>query len=391
MWYSGRTARHFWIQGRNRQRGPAHIGDTGRVGTSDEPRQRRHGSTGDTRVEAIATIFPPGRAARLGAGLWATAGATGLVAAVLPHGPGVQIAGWVGLGLAALAVAGIVLRHGERITRAVQFAMSLAGVAAVGGAVALAHGAATADAATLVYVTLTVYAASFYPDRALVAYLAFLDVSAGAALVATGVPGAPAAWAAVTLTTGAVAGAIRALEHALGRAANTDPLTGLMNRRALEPLLDRELARCARLGHPLCVAVIDLDGFKHVNDTLGHHAGDRLLVEVTRSWRSALRTFDVLARSGGDEFLLVLPSTSSNEAATVLQRLRRVHDQHFSAGIAQAAPGNAPSALLRRADAACYEAKKGGRRRTEIASDEAEPTPTMAGGRPVLTVMRRSG
>ncbi len=370
---------------------PARVGDTEAVGAHGPRHHRdRHGGEA-ARLEALGAIFPPQRAANLAAALWATAGVTGLVAAALPHGSGVHAVGWIGLGLTALLVAVLWRRRGDRISRAAQFGLSLLGVAAVGGAVALAHGAPTAFAATLVYVTFTVYASSFYPDRALVLYLAVLDVTAGAALFTAGVPGAPAAWAAVVLTTGAVAGCIRALEQALGRAANTDPLTGLMNRRALEPLLDRELARCARLGHPLCVAVIDLDGFKHVNDSLGHHAGDRLLVDVTRSWRSALRTFDVLARSGGDEFLLVLPSTSSGEASIVLRRLRRVHDQHFSAGIAQAVPGSTSAALLRRADAACYEAKKRGRRRTVVAAaDDAGTRPAALRTVPALTVVRRT-
>lgn len=371
---------------------PETLVGAGRVVDTEQVRTRwpRSRPSGDaTRIDLLGTIFPPRRAANLAASLWATAGATAVIGAVLPHGTGVRIAGWLGLGAAALVVAALWRWRGERLSRPVQFFVSLGAVAAVGGAVAMAHGVPTAFAATLVYVPVTVYAAGFYPDRALVVYLVFLAVTSAAALFTVGVPGAPATWGAVVLTTASVAGCIRALEHALGRAANTDPLTGLMNRRALEPLLERELARCTRLGHPLCVAVIDLDGFKHVNDTLGHHGGDRLLVAVTRSWRSALRTFDVLARSGGDEFLLVLPSTSAGAASTVLRRLQRVHDQQFSAGIAQATPGSTSAALLRAADAACYDAKRRGRGRTVVAGDRVADDRDRFRS-PALAVVRRS-
>jgi len=332
-----------------------------------------HIGGGASRLDVLDTIFSPRRAADMAATVWAIAGLTGIAAAALPHGTGVRVAGWFGLGVAALVVAAIWRWKGEHLSRPVQFLASLVGVLGVGGAVACAHGVPTAFAATLLYITITVYAASFYPDRALAVYLAVLTASSGAALLTSGVPGAPAAWVTVLLTTAAVAGCIRMLEHALGRAANTDPLTGLLNRRSLEQILERELARCTRIGHPLSVAVIDLDGFKHVNDTQGHHAGDRVLVDATTAWRTALRTVDVLARSGGDEFLLLLPSTSAEAAAVVLRRLRRLHDQRFSAGVAVAEPFDSVSGLLRRADEACYRAKQQGRSRTVVATVAARP------------------
>lgn len=343
-------------------------------------RNARRPRGGPTRVEVLDTIFPPRQAANLAAALWAAAAAVGIAGAALPHGAGVRVAVWWALAAAALAAALLWRWRGDRLSKAVQYLVSLLGVCWVGAAVAAAGPAPTAFAAALPYVIVTVYAASFYPDRALALFLAVLAATSGVALLSSGVAGAPAAWAAVVLTCAAVAGAVRALEHALGRAANTDPLTGLINRRALEPVLDRELARCSRLGHPLCIAVIDLDGFKHVNDTQGHHAGDRLLVDVTRAWRLALRTPDVLARSGGDEFLLLLPSTSADAAVTVLSRLRRLHDQPFSAGVAESRADTSMSTLLRRADAACYRAKQRGRGRTVVAEPvipaRRQPTPT---------------
>lgn len=340
---------------------------------------------GPTRLDVLDTIFPPRKAADLATGLWAVAGASGMVAGALSRG-GVRTADWWALGCVSLVVAGLWWWRGERLSRPVQYLVSLVAVLGVGVTVAHAGGTASIFAGVLLYVVVTVYAAGFYPDRALALFLLVLTGTSGAALLPSHVPGAPVAWGTVVLTCMAVAGCIRALEHALGRAANTDPLTGLINRRALEPVLERELARCSRLGHPLSVAVIDLDGFKRVNDTLGHHAGDRLLVDVTRAWRNGLRTPDVLARSGGDEFLLLLPSTSADAAATVLGRLRRLHDQAFSAGVAASGPDTSVSTLLRRADAACYRAKERGRGRTVVAEVASPARTARAEG-----ALRRSG
>lgn len=320
------------------------------------------------------SIFSSKRASTLAAASWILVGMTALGVTVVPHGVGVRLWGWVIFGILALGLGVWWHRKGEHVTRATQFVLSTCGLLGVGGAVACAHGVPTAFAIAPMYITLTVYAASFYPNRALALHLVVLAASSGIALLGSAVPGAPAAWLAILLTTLAVAGSIRALVHALARAATTDPLTGLANRRAFEPQLERELARWQRFGQGLCVAVLDLDGFKQVNDRRGHYAGDRLLVETTTAWRSALRAFDVLARSGGDEFLLLLPFTSTDTATAVLQRLRHLHDQRFSAGVSEAMPGDTPSGLLRRADAACYRAKELGRNRTVVAGTVARGT-----------------
>lgn len=319
------------------------------------------------RRDVIDTIFSPRLVARLGAVSWTVVGVTALALAVVPHGAGVRLWGWLGLGALALGMAALWHAKAEQLTRPMQFVSSTCGLLAVGGAIACAHGVPTAFAVATIYITLTVHAASFYPSRALATYLIVLAASSGVALLGSAVPGAAAAWVAIMVTTMAVASWIRVLVHAFARAASSDPLTGLTNRRTFEPQLERELARCLRFGHDLCVAVLDLDGFKQVNDTLGHHAGDRVLVETTAAWRGGLRAFDVLARSGGDEFLLLLPSASASTAFAVLERLRRLHDQRFSAGVTEAVPGDTPSGLLRRADAACYRAKELGRNCTVVA------------------------
>lgn len=149
------------------------------------------------------------------------------------------------------------------------------------------------------------------------------------------------------------------LVRELGSQARTDPLTSLPNRRWLPDELARTIARAERQEFDLCLAVIDLDHFKHFNDRNGHQAGDELLREAAYRWRSALRTSDFLARYGGDEFIALLPDCDPAEAETVIDRLRAATPAGLtsSAGIAIWDREETPTALIARADAALYAAK----------------------------------
>ncbi|MEO7152412.1 MAG: GGDEF domain-containing protein [Burkholderiaceae bacterium] len=160
----------------------------------------------------------------------------------------------------------------------------------------------------------------------------------------------------------------------------TDPLTGSDNRRALTEILEREIARALRDGHPLSIAMVDIDHFKKVNDTHGHAAGDAVLVHLTQVARSILRGNDAFVRYGGEEFVLVLSETASAGARYVATRLQQVlarqpcvYREHtipttFSAGVASLRSGDTEESLLRRADEAMYEAKRGGRNRVVATS-----------------------
>jgi diguanylate cyclase (GGDEF)-like protein len=106
------------------------------------------------------------------------------------------------------------------------------------------------------------------------------------------------------------------------RLARTDPLTGLANRRAFLDAARVELERARRLGHSITLACFDLDGFKTVNDRLGHRAGDELLCLVATRLREAIRVFDLPARLGGDEFMLLLPGLGADGAPRFLERLK---------------------------------------------------------------------
>jgi GGDEF domain-containing protein len=116
------------------------------------------------------------------------------------------------------------------------------------------------------------------------------------------------------------------------------------------------LAVAARSGQPMSLMAIDLDDFKAVNDSGGHHAGDQLLAELAEAWRTQLRRGDVLGRNGGDEFVLVVPGTGE-DAQVLLQRLREAHPAGWSAGLATQGQGDDFETLLRAADRDLYRDK----------------------------------
>ena len=151
--------------------------------------------------------------------------------------------------------------------------------------------------------------------------------------------------------------------------ADTDELTGLPNRRGWNRELTVALSTADRRQTPLCVALIDVDFFKAVNDERGHQAGDRLLKSAAAAWRSTLRPADVLARPGGDEFTLLLPDCDLDRATTVLERLREAtpSGRTCSIGVAQWDPAEHGDELVARADDALYRAKDSGRDRVVAA------------------------
>ena len=172
------------------------------------------------------------------------------------------------------------------------------------------------------------------------------------------------------------------LDHALEKIrqlARRDELTGLSNRRHMRELMAVEQARQRRTGLPLSVAVLDLDGFKRINDTYGHSGGDLVLKTFAQLTRDALRATDVLGRWGGEAFLLMLPDTDVTDASACVERMRarlarlsadaiapglRVT---FSAGVAEVQGAEALDAAIERADQAMYRAKVQGRDCTVIA------------------------
>ncbi len=171
----------------------------------------------------------------------------------------------------------------------------------------------------------------------------------------------------------------------LKRLSNTDHLTQLYNRRYMMEVLEREFQRAQRKASTISMVIMDIDHFKRVNDQFGHQNGDIVLSAIARLAREDRRSYDVAVRYGGEEFVLVLPETTHDEAVMVAERLReRVQQLTFSGelrelrvtismGIATY-PGNGLVTiedLIREADAALYRAKQGGRNRVVSMADQA--------------------
>src|SRR5882724_3006587 len=189
------------------------------------------------------------------------------------------------------------------------------------------------------------------------------------------------------------------LRRQFEQAALSDALTGFRNRRWLDQTLPRILQRHLHTSEPLCLAIMDIDHFKRVNDGFGHAAGDGVLVRVGRLVRDNLRPADFAARIGGEEFALILPQTSLPGAITAIERLREAiagtafaHDGRalprvtVSLGLVALERGVNPEQLLARADVALYAAKQGGRNRTDwpgrhAPQEKARRKPPRRGGR----------
>ena len=147
--------------------------------------------------------------------------------------------------------------------------------------------------------------------------------------------------------------------------ASYDSLTGVFNRHAMEAALDAEFSRAGRQGQVLSVALFDVDGLKRINDTYGHLAGDALLRSLASCAARCKRSYDIFGRWGGDEFMLALPNTAIKEAMTILARIRVAVSQDLpgvtlSFGASSSARDGCVADLLREADRALYQGKRGG-------------------------------
>jgi diguanylate cyclase (GGDEF)-like protein len=187
------------------------------------------------------------------------------------------------------------------------------------------------------------------------------------------------------------------LGRVLAEQARTDSLTGALNRRAMEEIALRETARSIRHGHPLCMIVLDVDHFKLLNDTRGHAAGDCALQALVQQVKSMLRKNDLIARTGGEEFTILLPDTSASAGIMAAERLRQAIqalDMNYenaslrltvSAGVAQFdARQGSWETMMRRADSAMYEAKEHGRNSVWPPLQSSEPRQTDVASLPAV-------
>ncbi len=174
---------------------------------------------------------------------------------------------------------------------------------------------------------------------------------------------------------------IHELESELQKTSNLmryDQLTGVLNRRGLEEMFEKEIARGHRHDTVMCVGLLDIDNFKKLNDSMGHDAGDDALVHLATVCRDTLRPQDTVARYGGEEFVILLPETNIEDAVAALTRLQReltkkffLHANEkvlitFSAGTTQMRPDDTQATVIKRADEAMYQAKQTGKNRVVV-------------------------
>ena len=161
----------------------------------------------------------------------------------------------------------------------------------------------------------------------------------------------------------------------LGKLATVDGMTGLLNRQRFLELAEMEFERSQRYGRPLSMLMIDIDLFKLVNDQHGHDIGDKVILDIAKLCRSISREIDLVARLGGEEFVILLPETSLLNAAALAERLRMAAQENrvslpaadlavtVSIGVAQCLPAIELAEMMKHADMALYAAKRAGRNR----------------------------
>ena len=294
--------------------------------------------------------------------------AISLLAALRPLSPASPVRLDAAVAAYALIVAIGLWWAGAR-TRGIMLHLVLgSAIVIISGTIAVSATQYGAVSTAFAFVWMALYASYFFSSRAAAGYLAAIAGGSSVALALNPLPFRPTVW---ILVLGTVLGSSVVLTVLLGRLrrlADTDQLTGVLNRRGLRIAAEPMLAVASRAGRPVTLVGIDLDDFKQVNDSGGHSAGDVLLRELTAAWRSRLRRGDLLGRNGGDEFVLLLPG-SEGDARVLVNRLRDAHPARWSAGIVEAGKGEVLDDLLRNADRAMYDVKSRRRERSETTAE----------------------
>ena len=306
--------------------------------------------------------------ARWAAALFAAGAALSLLSLALPHGGEVDEATAFVVALLALPFAAGLALAGDRVPRWFFHVVMGSGTVMITIGIHTAGGGRVAGSASVFYLWVAMFAAYFFTWRAVVVQLALITASYAGLLIVEHAPAGFALWAGMTGTAAATAFVLASLSGRLRALASTDSLTGLPNRRGWEVSLERELARASRRKSPLCVALLDLDNFKALNDERGHLAGDRMLKLVAATWLGLIRDTDVLARYGGDEFGVMLPDCPPKMANEIVERLSRANPEGetCSVGVAWATAEDDTQSLINRADRALYDAKGGGGGRVAV-------------------------
>jgi len=343
------------------------------------------------REERLAPAIPPVEpsprfAARVASGIFAGLALILFTTALLPY-PGPAEMGLFMVAGACAVVAVILHLAADRIGMLALQVATLCGTLLVSAHVLLTvEGPAMSD--EMLYGWLSLYAAYFFTVRQAAAQLGLMS----AAYLATLLVNAPsddvaASWLTLVGVIFPAAGLLRAVRDGvtqmvrdLAEAARTDTLTGLKNRLALEQEIRVEIERTLRTESELSIVIGDLDHFKAVNDELGHRAGDQALVRIGQALHTRRRAGDSIARTGGEEFTILLPGASEHEAYLVAERMRVAVERDFaddpvpltfSFGVATYPDhGRSADMVIEAADQALYAAKALGRNRSVIFNRE---------------------
>jgi diguanylate cyclase (GGDEF)-like protein len=321
----------------------------------------------------------PGTVATILAYLFALGGVLLFGTLLLPAHEGRDVGELVAVGVAAIVVAaGLFVGHKEIPLRVLRLLPAL-GTVLIG--LVVYFGGAEAAAAYGSFMSWVLVAAGMFFDlRLILQHGAFVVVVYAVALIGVDAPdetiGLRLAMTvgtvlAFALVMGGIGRRVRAVLSRLETAAHTDPLTGLLNRRALDQAFERELGRAERTAQPVGVVILDIDGFKRFNDERGHLHGDRALQRLGRVLGEKTRAEDCVARIGGEEFAIIAPDCDTAGALALAERLRRGVEVEFgedgltaSCGVASHPEGGAtPPDLIAAADMALYRAKASGRNR----------------------------
>jgi two-component system cell cycle response regulator len=316
-------------------------------------------------------------------GFFVSGGVLAMASLLLPHPAGVSEPGVFALGVIA-CLSGAVMLAAPRLVppRSLTFLLGL-GNALISTGVLFSNSSGSVYA--LLYVWVGFQAAYFFPRPQVLAHLALIGAAYAGALAA--VPGSDRAerWLLLFGTVAIVALMVSILRERVERliarladAARTDALTGLLNRRGFQELIEVEIERALRSSRPLAIVVGDLDHFKHLNDRLGHAAGDQALRRFAAIASAASRRIDAVARIGGEEFALLLPDTEQHAAYLLAERLRRSVKEPHAEGLPTVSFGVASfpthaadhESLMHAADQALYAAKALGRDRSVIYNPE---------------------
>jgi len=260
------------------------------------------------------------------------------------------------LGFVALALGVLLWALRERVGAAPIHAAVVLGWLTISASVALSTTPSGAVVTSFGLVWVAMHTAWYHSGRAAAAHLLGMFAGLGVGLWACGAPSAVQTWFFVATCVGGVAATLHRLVGRLRDVAERDALTGLYNRACFVGAAPCAMGQSTRTGRPLTMVLMDLDDFKRVNDTAGHAAGDRLLRALADAWRPVVRRSDLLARYGGDEFVMLLPDTTEEEATDLLERLRQHSPARFTAGLALWR-GESLDEWLARADAQLYRGK----------------------------------